>query len=209
MATREIKNATPASSKGVQPWWQLILIYPAFAIALLTAVPNWIDRGLAAYHGVQSEKFSLAERQVSLWKRNFKCLQAPTEFHSNLNNVKVDATICKRSGDIFVQVLTPEQKSFNYWVALEDIIKPPKSSPLSLIAGAEAAEMLSPQEFSENSSRIELAQNYATLVCQKFVDQRMILRHFRTPHGCYDEIIDTYNNGAVVSRTRVPCREGC
>ena len=96
-------NARIASAKQTpsQPsrWWQWILFYPALGISLVTSVPEWADKALAKYNGVKSDKYSDALRQTELWKNNLACLVAPIKYSPNVNNVNVDATICKKTGD--------------------------------------------------------------------------------------------------------------
>ena len=46
------------------------------------------------------------------------------------------------------------------------------------------------------------------VICQRFIDQRMLVRRVQTPQGCFDEIVDTFN-GQVVRRNQVPCAPQC
>ena len=46
------------------------------------------------------------------------------------------------------------------------------------------------------------------MLCQKLVEGRYILRRIRTPQGCFDEKIDTYN-GTTVARVAAPCVPQC
>ncbi|HEV2747879.1 MAG TPA: hypothetical protein VGW34_11345, partial [Allosphingosinicella sp.] len=55
---------------------------------------------------------------------------------------------------------------------------------------------------------LSASQPSATVVCQRFLDDRMLLRHISTPEGCFDETVDTLN-GETVKRTQVPCRTSC
>lgn len=216
-------NARIASAKQTpsQPsrWWQWILLYPALGISLVTSVPEWADKALAKYNGVKSDKYSDALRQTELWKNNLACLVAPTKYSPNVNNVNVDATICKKTGDIFVQVQTPDKRSVKHWVDLERILLEDKPRAAALISSAQAAvpargisddPRISTGVAGEDGN-LQLAQasnGSSMVVCQKFVDPRYLLRHIRTPQGCFDEIIDTLN-GVVVRQTGVPCRGSC
>jgi hypothetical protein len=46
------------------------------------------------------------------------------------------------------------------------------------------------------------------VVCTKFLDKRMVLRHLRTPQACFDEVVDSWN-GTTQKRTQVACRRTC
>jgi len=46
------------------------------------------------------------------------------------------------------------------------------------------------------------------VVCTKFIDNRRVLRHLRTPQACFDEVVDSFT-GRTTSRTQVACRATC
>lgn len=206
----------PAAAPAAQPrrWWQWLLLYPAAAGALFTAVPGWIDSVQAAWNGVANRTNAEAERQQALWEKNVSCWSAPFAWHNNPSNVRVNATTCP-SGDVLVRVSTPgpDSRTFLEWVELSRILG---RSGTSLIPQAHAATLtagFSPlrRELAQSrSARLYNAayQPMAMVVCHRFLDQRHLLRHIRTPQGCFDEVIDTLN-GAVVQRAQVPCRGGC
>jgi len=83
MATKaahpRVREAANEDSKPSSPkrWWQWILLYPAFAVALLTAGPQWYDRGKATWQGIKGGSASDAEKQASLWRKNLSCSAAP------------------------------------------------------------------------------------------------------------------------------------
>ena len=122
MASKAVHAKATQSESKAQSWWQWFMIYPALGIALITALPDWIDRGRAYYNGVNAAKYSIAERQVALWKKNISCLGAPTIFHPTQTNAKVDATICKKSGDVFIQVEAFGRPKIIHWVELDEIL---------------------------------------------------------------------------------------
>jgi hypothetical protein len=207
MATKA--HSTKAASQPVTAnrWWQWVLLYPALAISLITSIPDLADKALAKYYNAGKSSYAEAKRQTELWKNNFECLIAPTDFSPTLDNINVDATICKKTGDIFVQIEMPNKKSLKHWVDLREILSEGNSSSGGLIPSANASVPTTKHVFASVTKGIQLAQTIA-VVCQKFVNQRLLLRHIRTPQGCYDEIIDTFN-GQVVRRDAVPCRGGC
>ena len=96
MATKaahpRVREAANEDSKPSSPkrWWQWILLYPAFAVALLTAGPQWYDRGKATWQGIKGGSASDAEKQASLWRKNLSCSAAPFAWYSNPSNVKIE-----------------------------------------------------------------------------------------------------------------------
>ena len=216
MASRAQKVTPGTATTQPHAWWQWLMIYPALGSALITALPDWIDRGRAYLNGVNAPKYSIAEQQLALWKKNISCHGAPTIFHPTQANAKVDATICKKSGDVFIQVEAFGRPKIIHWVGLDEILGIDTKPSLGLIPGARAAATEANINFSDAEApmqsrdpRLIRAQaQYTNIVCQKFIDQRFVLRHLQTPQGCFDEIIDTLN-GVVVKRTPTPCRGGC
>jgi hypothetical protein len=215
MATGAVDQKTRASSrreprpKTPQRWWQWILLYPAFAVALITAGPQWIDKGRALALGVKGGSAAEAEKQAQLWRKNLSCSAAPFAWFNTPSTVKVDATICD-SGDIFVRASAPDNSNYFKWVPLEDVLRSAGQSG-GLIPAAHAATLsasLGRPGRPAPSSMFKLAQGQANIICQKFIDDRHILRRVQTPQGCFDEVIDTFN-GSVVSRNPAPCTPQC
>ena len=215
MASRAQKVTPGTATTQPHAWWQWFMVYPALAIALISSLPDWIDRGKAIYHGVKAEKYSVAEKQVALWTKNMKCLGAPTIFHPTLTNVMVDATICKKSGDVLIQVEAPERPKLMRWVELNEILGIEATQSFGLVSAAKAAvamdqsiNLLGDDTPIKNHDPRLIQAQYTNIVCQRFIDSRFVLRHLQTPQGCFDEIIDTLN-GVVIRRTQTPCRGGC
>lgn len=214
MATGAFDQKTRASSKreakpkSPQRWWQWILLYPAFAVALITAGPQWIDKGRALALGIKGGSASEAEKQALLWRKNLSCSAAPFAWFNNPSNIKVDATICD-SGDILVRANTPENAQFFKWLPLDDVVR--TAGQGGLIPAAHAATLsarVTPAREAAAKQIFQLAQGQATVICQHMMDDRRLLRRVQTPQGCFDEVIDTYN-GSVVSRTPAPCNPQC
>ncbi len=204
----EVTDAQP------RPWWQWLLLYPTAAVALFSAAPQWVDRGLAVYHGTNRPSYAAADRQRALWLKNMPCSQAPFAWYNNPRNVRIDATICD-SGDVLIRASTPENQNYMEWVALDQILGAEPGAGMSLIPEARAATMtagLVPQSRPRTGDGARLLradyEPQATIICQRPLDSRRLYRHIRTPAGCFDEIIDMLN-GTVTQRTQVQCRGRC
>jgi hypothetical protein len=198
-----------------QRWWQWFLLYPTAAVALVTAAPQWIDRGLAAYHGTKSESYAAADRQRALWRKNLSCSAAPFNWYNNPRNVRVDATICD-SGDVFVRASTPDNQNFFEWVEIDTVVGAQSGGGVTLIPQAHAATIstrfgpatLTDRGTAGGARLFRAHYQTGTVLCQRFLDQRRLLRRVRTPGGCFDEVVDMLN-GTVIQRSPAPCTGGC
>lgn len=209
------KNGTVDKTAGKptepqQRWWQWFLIYPTLGVSLFSAAPQWIDQMKAAYFEVRNDSYEAALRENALWKKNLTCATAPYAWYENPKDVRVDATICN-SGDVFVRASSPGGQEVTKWVAVEDMF-PSDAGGTGLVPAAKAATVspgrmpASAEDFSDPSTN--QYQN-VFVICQKFLDGRMLLRHVRADNGiCYDELIDTFN-GSLARRTQVQCRQSC
>jgi hypothetical protein len=193
------KRPNPRSKKQ---WIERGLLYSTLIGSLLTAGPMWIDQLRAISQGINGSARA-AEAQNELWRKNIDCAASPYAWFNNPSNIKVDATICD-SGDIFVRANTPDNTQFFKWVPLDDVLKRAEASGGKGLLGARLAIGPAP----EARSMVHLAQGQAVIICQKFLDNRRLLRRVQTPQGCFDEVVDTFN-GTVVSRTAVACSPQC
>lgn len=183
------------SSPLPKQWWQWLLLYPSFAVALLTAGPQWYDKISGFRIGVRSA--AEAERQAQLWQKNASCVGLNSEGYLSPSKVAVDATICN-SGDILVRAVTPQKAEIYRWLALDDVVSAKKSG--GFIPTAEAATLT----LSQPSLSLALLQ---TVLCTRS-DGRYLTRRVQTSEGCFDEVIDTFT-GALVSRRPAPCVPQC
>lgn len=211
MATGAIDQKSRASSKRAakpgtpQRWWQWILLYPAFAVALITAGPQWIDKAKAMKLGVRSA--AEAERQAQLWAKNASCAGVPAKGFLSPTNVAVDATICD-SGDILVRAVTPQNSQIFKWLPLDDVVR--INATGGVIPAAQAATLPARPAALRQSPRAPLFQAamlQVNVICTKS-NGRLLLRRLQTPQGCFDEVIDTFT-GALVSRNPAPCNPSC
>lgn len=210
MATRaaapKVRAPKKSGSDGspFKRWWQQILFYPAFAVALVTAGPQWIDKFKGFRLGVPSAE--KAEREALLWSRNATCGANPGKGVLTPRNVALDATICD-SGDILVRAVNPQNPMslpIYKWLPLDDVVRANVGG--GIIPAAQAAtvpdNVLRPKR-SEAHAHYKLALLQAEVLCTR-VNGRFLTRRIQTPQGCFDEVIDTFT-GAVVSRNPAPC----
>lgn len=173
-------------------WWQWFLIYPAFAIALIGAVPTYFELYQSHQKDVAFGDSKRAVLRNELWKKNLECSSAPMDPLITESNIKVDATIC-RSGDVLIRVVAPGDEKLFEWVSIENLF-PKRIASFSLISRAYAQ---SDTPMNEMSSPVVL--------CQRWLNNSLLLR--RVSYGvnnCVDETINTYS-GQVVSTRPAPC----
>ena len=205
-------------------FWQWLVIYPSLAIAVLTAVPEWINAGTAFMNGLKPSQMAEADTQSKFWSRNLKCTESVFEWVENPQNVKVDGTICP-TGDIMVRIEVPNQdghyKGSIRGILIDDILKQTQISSLlplqlpSLVSTAHAAvkpnaPLVQKPSIRTLANRV-LAQNskFAVVVCQKFMsDKRTIKRHVKVSGQCYNEFVDTYT-GNIKRRQKTSCQRSC
>lgn len=176
--------------------WLLFTALLVFLVALITAAPQWLRYAEAWREDVPADQLEAYKRQSELWQRNLSCANAPEHFFVTPKNIKVDATICK-SGDIVVQVIPPDSNGRYYWVDLE-----------RLSSRAILADLFTLNAYAEDSEPAMVVAQASFVMCQRFLDQRMLLRVINQSGSCTDEVVDTYT-GLVQSRNASACRSNC
>tara|TARA_R110001583_G_scaffold173794_1_gene327875 strand:- start:1284 stop:1940 length:657 start_codon:yes stop_codon:yes gene_type:complete len=192
-----ISSNQQTTDKTPKKWWQWFLLYPAFAIALIGAVPTYIEYWDSSQKDVPFGDSTKADLNRIMWRKNLGCTAQPMDPYITLAFIKVDATICE-SGDVFVRITTPNNENFFEWVSLEKVSKPQVShiANFSFIQQAFATEGLSDGIFSNNGPQV---------LCQRWLNQNLLLRRVYYPgRGCFDETINTYS-GQVISSRAAPC----
>jgi hypothetical protein len=207
-------------------WWHWLLIYPTLGVAILTAAPQWFDKIQAFTNNVRDRDYREAEEQRTLYAKNLTCTTAPFDWYLNPDNVNLDATICE-SGDIYVRASAPGRPAAVYFVPLQRVLGK-REEAQAKVADASRGDVVltSGKAAAPGALRIvdgsfELAQTKVPprmqqqmvvtteVVCTRFLDKRMVLRHLRTPSGvCFDEVVDSFN-GTTQKRTQVACRKTC
>ena len=214
-------------SGGEKPrsWWQWILVYPTLALALSTAAPEWLERIEAWQVNIEKDQLAEANRRNSFFRANIDCLAAPFDWVETPDSVRVDATICD-SGDLLLRVEAPETMPFLHPVRIGDIVSAQTASldgTLDAIAASFAAhaatqplnsslntatKLLQSRPQPESEAGMQLAQSVAVVLCQKFIDDRTLLRHIRVGSQCFDERVDTLT-GQILAKDPTSCRSTC
>jgi hypothetical protein len=223
---RAAAGASPAASapptSGPNKWWHWLLIYPTLLISILTAAPQWFDRIQALANDVQDRSNREAEEQSALFAKNLTCTTAPFDWYLNPNNVNLDATICE-TGDIYVRASAPNRSSRYYFVGVDKILGEDKAAGTKTAAATGSAQFTAapidpdlviriqdkaPMQAQVRSPVYRQQPILTEVICTKFIDKRMVLRHLRTPQACFDEWVDTLN-GRTQKRVQTTCRKTC
>jgi hypothetical protein len=220
--TTASKSTSKSAETQKQSFWQMILLYPALALALISAAPEWI-KSINAWRndvtktqlerGIKQQQFVMAGVTKQL-----PCLFADQLFHTNPDGLQIDATICD-TGDIVLKVVKPafpENINNMSVIFIDDVVSGNTlSAGIGAFGAANAAplieELRSKPRFTQSipkAANIELAQTLEVLICQKPIDSRFVLRHVRVGNECFDEKWDTLT-GNISQRVETKCRSSC
>lgn len=195
------KKTSTNEDQSPRTWWQWVFLYPALVIAIITAVPQWVQSAVNWRSGIPLKELEAAKIQGALWKRNLTCTTAPIDPYVNPKNIKVDAHICA-SGDVFVRMFSPGKVPSYHWV---DVDKE---------AGTEVGLNFTTEAFAAEREAFTFAQNafqdtsQGAVMCQRFLDDRNLLRVVNVNGACFDEVVDTFM-GVTTSQTPSQCRSSC
>lgn len=108
--------APPPSPETVSKltWWQVLVLYPAIASAVLGAIPTaW--QALKAWRlNVNYDKVQQAAEQQRLWERNLDCLEAkPVYSVEGPSGAVIGVTLCP-SGDALLRYDSGEQVTYTW-----------------------------------------------------------------------------------------------
>lgn len=194
-------NATANENGQPRRWWQWFLLYPGLLIAIVGAVPTYMEAIKAYSFGVPFGRSYDAGEQNRLWQENFDCAQkAIFAMIRNKKNVEIGSFVCE-SGDVLLRGKRPEWDQHQLrWVSWNEVAPgASRSAFLEIFRSAYASE----------KGNIELAQVWQPYVlCQRWVGQGQLLQRIATQNGCFDQVINTYN-GWVMSSARAPCTPQC
>lgn len=206
-----MENDIQVETKTKNKWWQMLLLYPALAIAILGAIPTYVELYQSQKKNVAFGESAKAKMRNNMWRKNLTCSTAPLDPLITEHNIEVDATICK-SGDVLIRVMAPGNKKFFEWFAVDHIFSINTAS-VSLFSQAIAEEITLGEEAKEIDFEVEgildssfqVAQYGPVILCQRWLDRVMLLRRVSYPNGvCFDETVNTYT-GFVVNSVRSPC----
>lgn len=215
MADQQIPESSPQQqtpSKHHRPsWWQWFFLYPTFGIALVTAVPDWMDQARAILKDLGDRTFKEAQQQQEMFLRNVavdsQCLKE--EFIPvTVGDLKVDPVLCEATGDILVRYQTPTGDFRMVWVDIQRHVEKKVAGASWGAAFAGVPGGAAPDRVQPRMDGVRTAQGSGKVVCVKQEDARTLLRHVRDGRRCFDERIDTLT-GWLKSRTEVPCRVRC
>ena len=190
------------SKEGFHPkrWWQWLLLYPGLVIAVIGAVPTYMEAFKAYSLGVPFGRSFDAREQNRLWQENFDCAQKATfSMIINKKKVEIGSVVCE-SGDVLLRGKRPEWEQPQLrWVSWGEVVPSGRSALMDIVTSAYASER----------NNLTLAQGWPPYVlCQRWIGPGQLLQRLATPNGCFDQVINTYNGWIIGSRP-VPCTPYC
>jgi hypothetical protein len=195
------KKPNSDEQQAPKTWWQWVFLYPALVIAIITAVPQWVQTAANWRSGIPLKQIETAKDQGALWKKNLSCTSAPLDPYLSPKNIKVDAHICA-SGDVFVRMFSPDRAPSYYWV---DVDKEASTEVGSNFTTEAYAGELTPYTVAQNTFQ---DTSQGVVMCQKFLDERNLLRVVKVNNACFDEVVDTFL-GVTTSQSASECRSEC
>lgn len=205
-------NAAKSGQKAIPTrWWQWVLLYPAFAMAILTAAPDWFDRIERLTKQTFQSEYVEETELVAFMKENPECVASPVAWVEATNQTKVDGTICSVTGDVWLRILGANGVAAYKGIDISDLLEEidrlaafPGFSTAARAATVPGAIPATPA--TSDHAPLRMSQ-LAVVVCQQFSGSR-IIRHLRAGNICYDETVNS-RNGVVISKKQVPCKSSC
>lgn len=201
------EDASPPSSEPKQEspkrWWQWFLVYPGLAIAIVGAIPTYIEAFKSYSLGVSFGRSFDAQEQNRLWQENFECAQKAT-FSTTINKKKVEigSMVCE-SGDVLLRGKRPEWDRHQLrWVSWNEVVPNETNKEHALL------DFFGSAYASGDYDPIVLAQAPTSVLCQRWVGPGQLMQRIGTPMGCFDQVINTYNGWVLFSRP-APCVPSC
>jgi hypothetical protein len=200
------QGAAEPGPKAASPkrWWQWFLVYPGLAVAIVGAVPTYIEAFRSYSIGVPFGRSFDAQEQNRLWQENFECSQQAS-FATIINKKKVEigSTVCE-SGDVLLRGKRAEwDRPQLRWVSWNEVAPNDKGEKKT-----NALIDFIGQAYASDTNGIVVAQAPTLVLCQRWVAQGQLLQRIRTPTGCFDQKINTFN-GWVISSKPAPCTPNC
>ena len=215
----QTRNRRVRSGPVGVPWWHLIIMYPALAVAIITATPSILQTAKAFRQNQTTEEYLYAVQQQNFWSKNGICVNSiydPNDFANDSSNVT--AFLCPTK-DIVV-VYMNDTNGLPVYAGIEmNFLR--KKIPFKEVASNEffglaayaatqsASDEYPPLNALGDPAEISVAQG-AQVICQQMqADGRTLLRHINNGAGvCFDEFVDTFT-GMVTSVQQVSCRQTC
>lgn len=189
--TSEAKAAIRADDS--RKWWQWVLMYPAFAVALVGAVPQFAQWISALRIGAPpGSNVADLKAQAAAWERNLKCLAEIERIKpASGTPYAIDLLICP-GGDILVTLIPTHdpRAQTSRWILTGELLRPGGQFALIPSAVAQAAPVPAPQ-----ATRV---------VAVKKVNDLIVRRVLLSDSTCEDQTINAYT-GRLVGTKRAPC----
>lgn len=190
-------------------WWQWILLYPALAVAVIPAVPEWAKMVRAWQVDLPVAQFEEGKESQLVLRRNDACT---TELETRIGTVEetsIDARVCPATGDVILRMATADKNVVIRGISAAVLAGGDRvqSASVSMIGAAHAATAAPPRR-AVMAIPVQSTPVVAT-ICQRWIDDRMMMQRVQTAaNRCFDEVFDTLT-GQRVSSEPAPCTPSC
>jgi hypothetical protein len=166
-----------------------IAMVTSLVVAVGAAIPTVTELVNSLRLGVDYGESSRARDQQKAWETNFYCTRkADIQTFPSKYGIELGSVICP-TGDVLIIGKKPDNLvPLFYWVRLSDIIG---KEGIGLVASAFATGTL---DTSDNTAIPQL------VICQRWVNGKILIQRIQTSKGCYDITIDTYTGRVIGSR---------
>jgi hypothetical protein len=215
--------AEPVAAKLQKPtphrWWEMVLVYPSLAIAVLGYIPGMFDRiSVAVQTGSKGLAYSSGEiENYKIWQRNEACWSSAGADFKNMDvgHYHIGVTPCSGTGDIWIRVQDknnndPATNASSLWIGADQFLNKKIASDsqindilIKYAYGYEQSYLL-----EEKPPSISLAQTSifpVGVLCQFRPNQSTFVRRYRYNDGsCGDDIFEAAT-GRLINHTPAPC----
>lgn len=203
-AMHKVVAAAPAAPSKYIDLIKTVLMYPTLLLAIggsINIKQLWTWASL--HFAVPLSRVDESVEQATLLGKNVQCAATAQEHTIRVRDgLSIGAVVCDKTGDVVIGTIDTQTNSIGIpWVVPLRLIasktqpKPDTADIVSLLIGSAYAQTPTPP-------------GTPTIVCQRFLDNKILLRRIQTGDTCVDEKSDVYTR-QVLSRTPVPCSPTC
>ena len=201
-------DAAPAAPSKFADLFKTMLMYPTLLLAIggsinIKQLWTWASLQFA----VPLSRVDESVEQLQLLRTNIDCAKNAQDHTIRVHNgVSIGAVVCD-TGDVVIGSVDTQNNIGIPWVVPLRLIAsktlPNKETAdiVSALIGSAHAQTPTPRPESTSGSA-------PVVVCQRFVDNKVLLRRIQTGNTCVDEKTDFYTRQAL-SREPVPCSPTC
>ena len=202
-------DGAPSSPSKFIDMFKTVLMYPTLLLAIGGSINIKQLWDWAALHfAVPLSRVDESNEQRDLLASNLNCAATATAADHLIrvhDGVSIGAVVCD-TGDVVIGTVDPASANVGIpWVVPRRVIAnktQPKKETADLISALIGSAYAQPVPTQPQSG------SAPSVICQRFVDNKVLLRRIQTANTCVDEKSDVYTR-QVLSREPAPCSPTC